>query len=513
MFTFILVLMTVSILGIAALECYWVSDAIREKSEAFDLSVRRAMNDVVAELEVDAAENLIQETFHGLDFSNDYKAFVPGAWKTDTSYMSRSGLRNFIIMRDSIMTMDIESGTVDLEIKGEYRIPAFQTHSKKWIKGVDTVSISDAHHKQGVISTAMRRVLVKQIRQEPSIKETVEGKNLDSLLSAHLGSNGILSHFEFGFAISERDSVIKDYSRSNYDRPGSFEYQASLFPGQPSEALILLDFPEKSIYIIRSLGGLMGLVLLFSLLMLTTFGTTVYYIMRQKKLNEVKTDFINNMTHELKTPLATIGLAVDSMRHPANQNNWEVFDKLSEIIVQEKQRLTSHVEQILQMAKMDRGDLQVNRKPIDITELVREAVSNMQFQADTAGGKIEMKFSLERTTVEVDGGHFYNAIVNLIDNALKYCDQVPRVEIVVSAVENDFQIGVSDNGIGMNAKEQRKVFDTFYRVQSGNLHNVKGFGLGLSYVREVVRLHGGKLFIESKPGKGSTVGFTIPFTS
>lgn len=510
MFTFILVLMTFSILGIAVLEWYWVSNAIREKSEAFDLSVRRAMNDVVAELEVDAAENLIQETFHGLDFSNSYKGFTPSQWKTDTSYLSASGMRNFIVMRDSFITIDIESGTYENQIKGQYKIPTPGTHTTQWVKGVDTVSLADIRRNQGVLSTAMRQVLVKQIRKEPSIKETAEGKNIDSLLTAHLRSNGVIGEFEYGLASSERDSVIVEYSRSRNVNPENFEYRASLFPGQPSEAVMLLDFPEKGIYIIRSLGGLMALVLLFSILMLTTFGTTVYYIMRQKKLNDVKTDFINNMTHEFKTPLATIGLAVDSIRHPQVMHNPTEISHLTGIIAQEKTRLTGHVEKILQLARLERGDLIIHKKPENLNELVTQAIASMKLQVEAREATIQFAADSDIAVIMCDKEHLTNVVVNLLDNALKYSGEKSVVEVSTELKSGCVLLLVKDRGIGMSSDEQKHIFEAFYRVQRGDLHNVKGFGLGLSYAQGVIRLHGGDMILDSKRGRGTTIGFKIP---
>jgi len=510
MFTFILVLMTFSIMGIAALEWYWVSNAIREKSEAFDLSVQRAINDVVAALEVDAAENLIQETFHGLDFSSDHKAFVPGTWKTDTSYLTASGPRNFIVMRDSFITMDIESGTLGKEIKGEFKIQDPANHSEDWMRDIDTISIEDVQRNQVVISTAMRQVLVKQIRKESSIKETAEGKNLDSLLTAHLRSNGVLSNFEYGLASSERDSVISKYSRSRNVHPENFEYRASLFPGQPSEALMLLDFPEKGTYIFRSLGGLMALVLLFSILMLTTFGTTVYYIMRQKKLNEVKTDFINNMTHEFKTPLATIGLAVDSIRHPQVIHNPTEITYLTNIIAQEKSRLTGHVEKILQLARLERGDLIIHKNPENLNELVNQAIASMKLQTEAREATIQFAADSDISLILCDREHLNNVVVNLLDNALKYSGEKPAVEVSTELQTGGVVLLVKDRGIGMSPEEQKHIFEVFFRVERGDLQNVKGFGLGLSYAQGIISLHGGEMILDSKRGRGTTIGFKIP---
>ncbi len=274
--------------------------------------------------------------------------------------------------------------------------------------------------------------------------------------------------------------------------------------------MLLLHFSEKDTAILKSLTWVLAGVVLFSSLMMGTFGSTIYFMLRQKRLSVVKNDFINNMTHEFKTPLATIGLAADSIRHPQVSSNQAEVIRLSGMIVQEKKRLTGHVEKILLAAKMDRGALSLQQATVSINKVISEAAERMKMQVSTAGGQIMIEHPDADATLFADKAHLVSALVNLLDNALKYSGENPIAKINTEICGTRVRVKVSDKGIGMSVEEQRKAFETFYRAGGGDIHNVKGFGLGLSYVREIVRLHGGKLIIESTPGRGSIVGFEIP---
>ena len=221
-------------------------------------------------------------------------------------------------------------------------------------------------------------------------------------------------------------------------------------------------------------------------------------------------DFINNMTHEFKTPLATIGLAVDSMRHPATKGDEERQEYYAQLISDEKKRLTGHIEKILQLAKMDRGDIIIKPERFSCEQLLNEAVTNMQLQADARDGSVRLVVEDAIGDITADRSHLYNAVINLLDNAIKYSEKPPQVVLMAKKQKDGLKIIVEDNGIGMSSEDQKRVLETFYRAQTGDVHDVKGFGLGLSYVKEIVNLHRGEMIVKSILGSGSQIGFQIP---
>ena len=251
---------------------------------------------------------------------------------------------------------------------------------------------------------------------------------------------------------------------------------------------------------------LLLLSLLFTLIILVSFYLTVKTILQQKKISEVKNDFINNMTHELKTPIATISLATDAMAHSINDS----AKGFTGIIKQESERMHKHVEQILQMARIDRDEFKINTENVDIGEFVKDVCENQMIRINEKNGTLQLNLPKNEVYVEADPDHFANVVYNLLDNALKYTKNEPHIEITINESNDYVYFNVKDNGMGMSRDVSKHVFDKFYRAGSGNVHNIKGFGLGLSYVKAVVNRHRGDISVKSEPGKGSTFTVKLP---
>ncbi len=252
---------------------------------------------------------------------------------------------------------------------------------------------------------------------------------------------------------------------------------------------------------------------LFSILFLVLvfFIYTLSVLLQQKKLSDIKTDFINNMTHELKTPISTIRLASETLINDANQIDKDKLLRYSSIIYKENKRLEQQVEKVLSIAKLDKGEVKFNNQVIDIHEIIEEAAENIEYnQLEEIGGSINLKLNAKKHLVDADVVHITNIIYNLLDNAIKYCNQIPKIEIETQNIGQQIEIKITDNGIGISKDNQKHLFDKFYRVPTGNLHNVKGFGLGLFYVKTVINQMGGNIWVKSQLGKGSQFRFTLP---
>jgi two-component system phosphate regulon sensor histidine kinase PhoR len=276
----------------------------------------------------------------------------------------------------------------------------------------------------------------------------------------------------------------------------------------PDEVLVVV-IPDFKNIVLREMKLMIGGAIFFTLVIIAAFYVTVNALLRQKKLSEIKNDFINNMTHEFKTPLATISLAVDALRNEKVVHDRQKSEYFSGIIKEENKRMNKQVETILQASLLDRQEQQLNRRPIHAHELIREAIENFQLQLDGNGGKMELQLNAKKDLIDADEVHFTNLISNLIDNAVKYSKDNLLIRITTHSTDRNLVIRIEDNGIGMNKETQRRIFEKFYRAHTGNLHNVKGFGLGLSYVKTIVEAHGGKVRVESLIGKGTV--FTLEF--
>jgi len=287
-------------------------------------------------------------------------------------------------------------------------------------------------------------------------------------------------------------------------------YRVALFStASGSPGILKVVFPTKQSWLWKSVLPIVFLSLLLTGLILGCFIYVIYVIFRQKKLSEIKNDFVNNMTHEFKTPIATISLASDSILSPMIIQSPDKIRRFMDIIKQENRRMLSQVEKVLQMALLDKHDFQLNLKSLDIHEIIREAVRNISLQVNQKNGQIHEELGASNAILKADQTHMTNIIYNLLDNANKYSMESPSIRIITENAKKGIQIKVIDTGIGMTKDAQKMIFEKFYRVPTGNLHDVKGFGLGLSYVKAMVHAHNGTIEVSSEPGKGST--FTLYF--
>jgi len=289
------------------------------------------------------------------------------------------------------------------------------------------------------------------------------------------------------------------------DPPGN-SFAAGL---APQELLIVVVSHVKNVVWKQMVWMLIG-ALVFTFIIFTAFFITIRALLKQKKLSEIKSDFINNMTHEFKTPIATISLAVDALKNEKVLNDKTKMEYFSGIIKDENKRMNKQVETILEAALMDKQDVQLNLVPLHAHELIRSAINNIQLPVKEKNGVLETDFKAANDLILADDVHFTNIINNLLDNAVKYSKDDLKIKVTTCNYNSHLRIKIEDNGIGMNKETLNLVFEKFYRAHTGNIHNIKGFGLGLSYVKSIVDAHHGKIKAESTPGKGSC--FTLDFS-
>jgi two-component system, OmpR family, phosphate regulon sensor histidine kinase PhoR len=284
------------------------------------------------------------------------------------------------------------------------------------------------------------------------------------------------------------------------------DFDSGLMPNE-TLVIVVLDFQDE---LYQSLTWMILGAVLFTLIILTAFFLTVRTLLTQKKLSEIKSDFINNMTHEFKTPLATISLAVDALKNEKVQQDKDKMQYFGNIIKEENKRMNKHVETILQAALMDKQELKLNFKSIHAHEVISKVVDNFRLQLEEKTGKIELTLNARADLINADEVHFTNLVSNLIDNAIKYSKDELFIRVYTHCTNRHFILRVEDNGIGMSKESVKRIFEKFYRAHTGNIHNVKGFGLGMSYVKTVVDAHKGKIRVDSALGRGSVFTVELP---
>jgi two-component system phosphate regulon sensor histidine kinase PhoR len=354
---------------------------------------------------------------------------------------------------------------------------------------------------------------VKQISSNyflAATNDTLHPYLIESLLTNEFKSRNLHSDFEYVIYDCFTDSIVFGnyvdleaeaksmvYRTSNREKWNKVSHYFGVY------------FPEKELYLLDEMG-IWIVSTIFLLLVVIFFSYTIWVILRQKKLSEIRTDFINNMTHELKTPISTISLSTEVLSNPNITKDPKRLANYASIIKEESERLKSQVDKVLQMATLERKNVELEMKNLDLHSIIKKTVEGFELILGANEGTIIQKLKARSPEIYGDEMHITNILFNLIDNAIKYSDKKPLIEISTEDYKNGIYLRVKDNGIGMSRDEQKHVFEKFYRVPTGDKHDVKGFGIGLNYVRKIVKQHHGKIQLKSEPKVGSTFRIYFP---
>ena len=368
-------------------------------------------------------------------------------------------------------------------------------------------------------ATLLREVMQDLMYTQRPIEERVNRFLLDSLLKKELTQNGITLPYEFAVRANTGRNVL--FSTAEL-YPGAWEqqaYKASLFPSEmlSGNNLLYVYFPDQQAYILRNMSAMFASSGILVLVIMICFYVAVSTILKQKKLSDIKNDFINNMTHEFRTPISTIALATDM----AQENTSSVpvaelstrIDRYLGIIREENKRLGTHVEKVLQMALLDKGEVKLKQGVVNMHDLIAKVLNSLSVQIEQRQGEVELDFEASEELVQGDEVHLSNVLYNLVDNAIKYSPEILHLTLSTSNEKGGIRISIADQGLGMSRDQAQRIFDKFYRVPTGNLHNVKGFGLGLSYVKKMVAAHEGTIEVKSHPGQGSVFTVWLPVSN
>ncbi len=355
----------------------------------------------------------------------------------------------------------------------------------------------------------VEKILNKLIRKEVKIEDRLSPKILKEQIDKVFRKNDVNKPYKF--AVRNEKQEISIQSPGFDINAVEKVYEIQLFPNDVlSSPNFLVVYFEKDIIGSHSLIPKMAFTsVILTLIISLTFSFTVYIVFKQRKLSEIKNDFINNMTHELKTPISTISLAAQMLKDTTISISPERLTSISRIIDDESKRLGFQVEKVLQTSIFEKGGIKLKFVPVDVHELIHAAVLNTKLKVKSKGGTIEDFLNAKNPTVNVDEMHFTNVIYNLIDNAIKYSKDEPQIRIETVNTQKGIIIKISDNGIGISKEHQKKVFEKFFRVPKGNVHDVKGFGLGLNYVKKIIDEHNAIIKVQSELGKGTTFQITL----
>ena len=491
-------LMSIALLGVVVMQAYWINQSIKLSEEQFDKNVYAALSSVVSKLELAEiyanAPNIFPSSIRAITSTKKEYPIDKEKVYSEFSFVQNIPPDSFLVFEEDAYFEDHGTNC--------------NCHDCRTSRIDGSLDIYYHHITKAF---AQRSTCNKPIVQR------IDLNNFEGLLKEELTEQGIDIHYSYGVYSDRRKSFVMTNNhidkkeaenpkvlKANLQDLVSSKYKVRLFPSDIDiPGFLVMDFPGKVGYMWRSVLPMLIGSILFSGIILFCFAYTIQVILEQKKLSEIKNDFINNMTHEFKTPIATISLAADSINSPMILHKPDKIQRFASIIKAENRRMNKQVEKVLQMALIDKRDFTLTRKPINIHEVIEKAVGNISLQVEKKDGQIVKDLVAKNAIIEVDETHISNVIHNLLDNANKYSPEQPAISIHTRDVSGGVQVMVKDNGIGMSKEARKHIFDKFYRVHTGNRHDVKGFGLGLSYVKAIMTEHKGTIQVKSELGKGS----------
>ncbi len=512
--------MIISILGIVILQGYWIFSAWNDKEKEFSLAVQQSLMMVADEIQerelsdyIAAYENLLDslETPDNESFANVFLFLDEDKTNNLISYYTYG-----ILEEDYKITPYLDPTLGD----------TIETLTDvKQVKNTTIINKNDVFNRENNIATSIekistiRRMNIANQRIRSTFKNYIANtpihkrlnvNELDYVLKREFDAKMIVTPYEFG--IYDNGLATKIKSNNYSEKQKGYRYSIPIFQDDDSirNYELLISFPEKDQYVFSSILTIGGLTLFLTLFIVLVSSSALYQIIQQKKISEIKTDFINNMSHEFKTPIATINLALDAISNPKIIETPTKVFKYVKMIREENSRMLSQVENVLRISQLERSNQPIQKTIVDTHKIIVDAVSHIQLILKDKSGDLKMHLNAEQTLISGNKSHLTNVVVNLLDNAVKYCDQIPKVMVDTFNEDNSFIIKIKDNGIGMTSVEQKRIFDKFFRAASGDIHNVKGHGLGLAYVKKIIDIHKGEIKLKSKKDFGTIFTIRIP---
>ena len=523
----IIILMSVALVGVIMVQLFWIDNAIKLRHAQFVNKVNDAMNCVVNKLETQEAFSLINNQMPHLKNGNT----MPDSQQMDsipdlfTPFFNGIVIPNIgindseinIILRKHPDPKDIEAF---FRLRDSTKVPGNKDNNKTALNSLnDSIqfylkqSKTLMNSKMNKLREVMQKMTSEFLQKESNITHRIDPKRLDTLVKSEMVDHNIHSKCIYGILIGKDNNIVLTNDVSSKKELLESSYKVQLFPNdiflQPN--YLVFYYPASKNWVIRKLWSMLLLSFLFTLIIIIAFAYTILIIFKQKKLSEIKSDFINNMTHEFKTPIATISLAVDSINNPKVYDNKDKVQYYTGIIKEENNRMNQQVEQVLNMSLLDKVDVTLHLEMTNVHELIQNAVEKINLQVEQKNGFILEELEASKHIILADPVHISNIIFNLLDNANKYSPEHPQIVISTKNSDKGIRIFVEDKGIGMSKETQKKIFEKFYRVPSGNLHEVRGFGLGLSYVKKLVEAHHGTISVQSELKAGSKFEIFLPF--
>lgn len=518
----LIVLMALVMTSLILVQTNSIVKALQIKEEQFDAQVNVALNDVSKQLEMEETKILAEYL---------QKMYIPSS-RNIYPYNFQSSISGSITRQNFQLSYQFSQRSVQPgqppHAEPESVPVPDETQNERGQPGdfpnaFDIINSYDGYIRQQYEANLDQKTEMYQlsqlavIRSMMPINDRIDSSSLANFIKTELRSQGVKLGFKYAvktFPLGEEHFI---FGTKNYNARQQKEYSALLFKHDLEDLkkpnYLYVYFPKRESFLLKNTGFLVIPTFMLTAMLIGIFVFTILIILKQKKLSDIKNDFINNMTHELKTPISTISLASQMLRDNSVNNTPKSIDHISGIIFQESKRLTTQVEKVLQMAVFNEGNLKLKFKEVNINALINSVVLNFELRVKARNGELVSDLKAEPSIIRGDEVHITNVLFNLLDNAVKYSKDEPKIIISTELKDDSVVVSVKDHGIGIAKEHVNQIFERFYRVPTGNVHDVKGFGLGLSYVKKIIDAHRGKIRVESAPNKGTKFMIYFPINA
>jgi len=507
LFALLIALMTLSLLGIIFVQGYWITSSYQTKEEQFDFKIDQALREAERKIQLDEME----------DYYNVYSGIIDSIEAPDNVTFSELIYRNITgdnasetyIFSDGILEQDYKlSPSFSDNDVDTIQLKKF-TNTKKTVRinsGVDgenpTTTTTETFSMLKDYQLKQFENVFQKISAKTPIHKRVNEETIRQAIEEELDKRGVESDFEF--AVYSNDLITKVKSdKFKLNKKETYSIPFFLNDAETNYTL-LVNFSQRQRLVLSTILGMAILSLIFTAIIVLAFYSALSQIFKQRQISEIKTDFINNMTHEFKTPIATINLALDALKNPKVKDNAEFLNRYLGMIREENKRMHAQVENVLRISKLEKNELNLTKERVKLHEIIEDSITHVSLLVEDRGGYIKTHLGALKSTVLANESHLTNVVVNLLDNAIKYSEETPKIDVYTENVKSSIILKIRDQGMGMSKLVQKKIFDKFYREHTGDIHNVKGHGLGLAYVKRILDDHDAQIYVDSDKGKGST---------
>lgn len=519
LFILLVILMSLSLIGIIFVQAYFINKTFQNEEKQFTLNVKRSLSFVskaIEKSEFDKFDNLLQHYLESVE-------------EPDTTQLSEIILKyqdednnETVIFRNSILeetykvpSLFFDIGLDSISLNRVINRQETEIYDNNIIDGEFSLSpikkYTNTRKLEPYEQNHLRALMQERLKKIPVYKRTSK-REIEQFLRDYLKENGV--NIDFEYAIYDKDLATKIKSE-NFERKNDSSYGISVFldNNNQSNYILYVNFPNRNKFLFSSIMTMLILSIVFTSIIIIAYSSSIYQLIKQRRISQIKTDFINNMTHEFKTPIATINLALDAVRNPKVINDKEKVERYLKMIKDENKRMHAQVENVLRISKLEKNELNISKERLELHDIIEDAITHIQLIVEDKKGYVKTHLDAQKTSVLANASHFTNVIVNILDNAVKYSNDEPKIDVYTENIGNNILLKITDQGNGMSKQVQKRVFEKFYREHTGDVHNVKGHGLGLAYVKRIVEDHQGHISVESEKGKGSTFTIKLPLIS